>query len=55
MTVWEKLGLIIVIVTAPMWINNMDGYRGLVFEVILFVCVFLFFVGGHLSPKKDDK
>ena len=55
MTIWEKLGLIIVIVTAPMWINNMDGLRGMILEILLLLGAFLFLAGGHLSPKKDDK
>lgn len=55
MTIWEKLGLITIIVTAQMWINNMDGLREMILEILLLLGAFLFLVGGHLSPKKDDK
>jgi len=53
MNQYEKLGLCITIVTAPKWVGNMDGVDGLILEVILFIGIGLFMLGGRIGTQKD--
>ena len=51
MNEYEKLGLLLVIVVSPMWVNHMDGFRGLVLEMFLVIGVTLFLLGHRMSRK----
>lgn len=55
MNEWEKLGLCIILIDAPKWINNLDGVTGLVLEVILFAGIGLFMWGGHIKTSDTHK
>ncbi len=51
MNEYEKLGLSLLIIAAPVWANNMDGLQGGIFLLVIFAGSFLFMVGHHFGSR----